>query len=127
MVFLMETILPSYRLEKIRVKLGFNHVFRVDCVGRSGGLALLWSEDCNVKIQNYSRRHINVVIKTNEIGHKWKFTGFYSNPDVGKRHESWSFLKYLKSLSPQEWLCVRDFNEIVEETKKLGGKRQSRR
>ena len=52
MVFLMETILPSHRLEKIRVNLGFNHVFGVDCVGRRG-LALLWSANYNVEMLKY--------------------------------------------------------------------------
>jgi hypothetical protein len=34
----------------------------VDSKGRSGGLILLWHSTINVDIQNYSRRHINVVI-----------------------------------------------------------------
>jgi hypothetical protein len=45
MVF-METILPSQRLEKIRVRMGFRNVFGVDNVGRSGGgLSLLWNDE----------------------------------------------------------------------------------
>ena len=41
LVFLMETKLRSVRMESIKAILGFDCVFTVDCVGRSGGLALL--------------------------------------------------------------------------------------
>ncbi len=40
----------------------------VDCIGRSGGLALLWKSDAHVHIQNYSRRHINAVINSGMVG-----------------------------------------------------------
>jgi ribonuclease HI/exonuclease III len=126
MVFLMETILPSKRLEKIRVKTGFNHVFGVDCVGRSGGLAILWNDDSLIEIQNFSRRHINAVVRTTTNGQCWKFTGFYGNPEAGKRHESWSLMRHLNSLLPEKWLCCGDFNEISEESEKFGGNRQPR-
>ena len=41
MVFLMETKLKREKMEVIRHKLGFPNLFVVDCVGKSGGLALL--------------------------------------------------------------------------------------
>jgi hypothetical protein len=42
LVFLMETKLQANCLETIKVRAGFESVFVVDCVGRSGGLALMW-------------------------------------------------------------------------------------
>jgi hypothetical protein len=39
-------------------------MFMVDCVGCSGNLALLWKEEVELEIQNYSIRHINAVIKS---------------------------------------------------------------
>ena len=35
----------------------------VDYVGRSEGLTLFWNDGFEVEIQNYSKRHINAVIK----------------------------------------------------------------
>jgi hypothetical protein len=55
-------------VELIRIKLGFDNLFVVDCVGRSGGLALFWKSDTPVQIQNYRRRHINVVINSGSVG-----------------------------------------------------------
>lgn len=58
----METKLRQNKMGSIRIKIGFNGMFVVDCVGRSGGLALLWSEGIDVEIQNYSRGHINAKV-----------------------------------------------------------------
>jgi hypothetical protein len=50
-------------MESIKAKLGFDCVFTIDCVGRSGGLALLWTNEFGVTVQNFSRRHVNAVIR----------------------------------------------------------------
>jgi phosphopantetheine adenylyltransferase len=50
LVFLMETKQLSRKVESIRIKLGFDNLFVVDCVGRSGGLALFWKSDTPVQI-----------------------------------------------------------------------------
>ena len=62
MVFLMETKLRRERMEMIQCELGFKNLFVVDCVGKGGGLALLWGEEAMVNIQNYSCRHINGTV-----------------------------------------------------------------
>jgi hypothetical protein len=42
MVFLIENKLRKVKMDSIRSKLGFPNMIVVDCVGRSGGLALMW-------------------------------------------------------------------------------------
>jgi hypothetical protein len=109
-LFLMETISNKRRMEWIRVKLGFASVFAVDPMGKSGGITLLWREGKDLEIQNFSRRHINAIVKRSDDGGYWKLTYFYGDPDSSKRKESWVLLKHLKSFSPEAWLCVGDFN-----------------
>jgi hypothetical protein len=60
-------------MEHIRYKSGFQNLFVVDSVGKSGGLALLWGEDVVVDIQNYSHRHINGIVKMPDTSLGWKF------------------------------------------------------
>jgi hypothetical protein len=120
LVFLMETKLPSHRMEAIKFKIGYASNFVVDNVGRSGGLALIWSEEVRVDIQNFSQRHISAKVQMEANGNSWYLTGFYGQPDVGKRHEAWSLLRHLRLLS----LCVGDFNEIMEESEKFEGPRK---
>jgi len=119
-VFLMETFCSKQYMERIRIKLQFDYVFVVDPVGRSGGLALFWSNQTELEIYNYSRRHIHAVVKDREGQFSWRLTGFYGHPDCNKRDESWAILRFLSSLSPSPWLCVGDFNEIVEQAEKEG-------
>jgi exonuclease III len=48
LVFLMETKIQNKKCDFIRIKLGFDYMFGVDSVGRSGGLLLLCKIDCNI-------------------------------------------------------------------------------
>jgi hypothetical protein len=104
MVFLMETKLCAHRLETIRLRIGFDSVFVVDCVGKSEGLALLWKSEIKVEIQNYSRRHVNVRVWWEPQGPQWKFMRFYGQLVLEKRRESWSLLKFLCTFKPVAWL-----------------------
>jgi hypothetical protein len=106
--------------------LRFGSIFVVDCVGRSGGLALFWNDGFEVAIQNFSRRHINAVIKNGERVIPWKFTGFYGHSEAHKRKEAWSLVKHVRLYSPTPWLCAGDFNEILEIGEKTRRKRRPR-
>ncbi|GLT69910.1 hypothetical protein SLA2020_420220 [Shorea laevis] len=57
-LFLMETRIRQHRMQNIRKTLGFAGMLAVDPVGTGGGLALLWRNDNEVAIQNFSLRHI---------------------------------------------------------------------
>jgi hypothetical protein len=87
-VFLMETMCSKQYMDQIKLRLGFDNLFVVDPVGRSGGLALLWNKEENLEIFSYSRRHINAVVKDMAGQPIWKMTGFYGHPDSTKRDES---------------------------------------
>jgi hypothetical protein len=120
MVFLMETKMSNKRVDFLKRKLGFENLFEVDSVGRNGGLVLLWKNDIQVDIQNYSRRHIIAVVLIANNGEKWKFTGFYNHPDLAKCKEAWALLRFLSQFQPLPWLCLGDFNEILNLTEKKG-------
>ena len=50
-------------MDTIHHKLGYPNMFVVDCVGKGGGLGLLWGEEVMLEIQNYSHRHISAVVQ----------------------------------------------------------------
>ncbi len=89
------------------------------------GLALYWKSDCQVTFQNFSHRHINALVFSEEHDFHWTLTGFYRNPEVCKRRESWDLLQHLASLSTDSWMCCADFNEIMADSEKQGGARRS--
>jgi hypothetical protein len=119
-VFLMETLCSKNSMKRIRIRLGFDSLFVVDPLGRSGGLALLWSKAQLLDIYNYSRSHINAVVKDMDGNEQWRFTGFYGQPNSARREESWALLKHLRLFQPLPWLCAGNFNEIVEQKEKCG-------
>ena len=119
-LFLMETKLSGKRMEGIRTKVGFDYAFTVPSVGRSGGLALLWKQEVDVRIQNFSQHHIDAHIDPNQL-QCWRLTGFYGCPEQHRRKESWALLKHLNSLNSLPWLCIVDFNEILTIAEKSGG------
>ena len=106
------------------MSVGFINGLVIPSHGRSGGLALLWRKDIIVDIQSYLDRHIDAIV-TKDTGFKWRIIGFYGNPKVHRRKESWDLLKSRKfQLS---WLCFGDFNEIVSAAEKMRGARRSQK
>ncbi|KAL5775011.1 hypothetical protein ACOSP7_012568 [Xanthoceras sorbifolium] len=120
LVFLSETRLKGDWAARVKVQLGFSGGLHVDCVGKSGGLMLLWNDVWDVSVLSFSRGHIDVVIKM-ENNLKWRFTGFYGCPVPNHRTDSWELLRRLKAVNRLPWLCGRDFNELLHIEEKLGG------
>ncbi|XP_073317293.1 uncharacterized protein [Primulina huaijiensis] len=97
-------------------------MFVVNCVGRSGGLILLWKEPFAVKVHSYTMGHIDCGVQHEE--NRWRFTGFYGHPETQHRHVSWALLRRLSRLSELQglpWLVGGDFNEICYDSEKYGG------
>ncbi|KAL8099905.1 hypothetical protein AgCh_032239 [Apium graveolens] len=57
----LETLCNKERVDNLKNMLGFEGSFAVDVNGGSGGLALMWKYDGEVKITSFSRNHIDVV------------------------------------------------------------------
>ena len=70
------------------MKLGFDGLFVVDRVGRSGGLALFWRSSATVTLLNYTRNFIDVHVEVAGLG-DWRLTGFYGYPESSRRRQSW--------------------------------------
>ena len=67
-------------MDIVRSRVGFSNGFYVDCMNRRGGLALLWKAEVDLSIKSFSEGHIDSVVKQEEGGLIWRFTGFYGNP-----------------------------------------------
>ena len=50
MLVFIRVLQETNKMERVRVQSSFDHVFVVDCVGLSGGLALLRMVDSGVEI-----------------------------------------------------------------------------
>lgn len=112
-VFFMETKLYRNRMERIRHRCGFANGIEVDSEGTRGGLCLAWQNDINITLQNFSKRHIDVMVADDERDTSWRLTGFYGSPYAHDREDSWAVLKSLWKNEKIPWFVCGDFNEIM--------------
>lgn len=126
-VFLMETKLLVWKFEVIKKKLNCEGCFVVEPRGRSGGLALLWSQEVKLGILNFSRHHVSASLMLEEKRTGWVLTGFYGHPEANKRKNTWNLLSLLKPSTRTSWCVVGDFNKIVAQSEKMGGKPRPKR
>lgn len=113
LVFLSETRLFYDRVDGLLRMLGFAHGLGVGSHGRGGGLALLWRDEVDVKLQSLDKLHIDLVVHDPVTAEKWRLTGFYGEARRDLRHRSWDCLKMLNGCGSLPWLCVGDFNEVL--------------
>ncbi|XP_042974797.1 uncharacterized protein LOC122306435 [Carya illinoinensis] len=121
-VFLMETKLISVKTEWLKSRVGFQNCFVVDPMGLGGGLILFWDMEVELEVYNYSQRHINSWITDRDSKFSWLLTGFYGHPEVHKRQETWRMLESFKPSKEEGWCVLGDFNEIVMDAEKEGGR-----
>jgi hypothetical protein len=72
-LFLSETKVQSKKLQSLRRSMGYEGMFHIDPIGKSGGLALFWMEGNNLEVQNFSLHHINAKITMARSTLSWFF------------------------------------------------------
>ena len=110
LLFLMETKISAHRVESLQNQLGFAGCFAVNNNDLSGGISMFWSADIEVELKNYSKNHIDVLVREDagsSVG--WRFTGFYGAPKAADRHHSLRYLQTLLAIPHDAWLCIDDF------------------
>ncbi|PPR87540.1 hypothetical protein GOBAR_AA33138 [Gossypium barbadense] len=95
----------------------------VNACGKSGGLVMMWKEGTNFEVKSYSSNHIDSLIRV-ENDNPIRFTGFYGNADPTKRKSSWDMLRRAGSLVKEKWIIGGDFNAILDNSEKEGGRRK---
>lgn len=105
--------------------IGFDNAIAVDCVGRSGGLAVLRKRVVSFSLLQFSTHHIHGEILVRVEGEssykKCYVTTIYGNPEASRREEVWKIIHVLKCLGDTPWLLLGDFNEILMWYVKWGG------
>ncbi|KAK9984457.1 hypothetical protein SO802_033982 [Lithocarpus litseifolius] len=119
-LFLIETKQTVEEMRRVQGELHYDSMLAISCLGRKGGLAMLWNNDVDLHIQTYTQNHIDALIFIDRNS-SWRITGFYGKPEEQLRHETWDLLKHLKSRSSTPWLCIGDYNEILASEEKDGG------
>lgn len=99
-------------IDSIIDKLGFQNIFRVEAVGFSGGIWLLWDGDSvEIDIISTSSQLIHSYVTVRDGKESFFLICVYGSPTPTVRHELWSQLANLSnSMGNQRWSCIGDVN-----------------
>ncbi|KAG4109651.1 hypothetical protein ERO13_1Z049387v2 [Gossypium hirsutum] len=124
-IFLSETKMAANEFRRVQNNCRLQNALAVNSEGRSGGLAMIWKDGMNVAIQNYSKHHIDSLIKL-EGDKTLRVTGFYGHVNPSCRSSSWEMLRRVGDSAQEEWVVGGDFNAILNDSEKEGGRRGER-
>ncbi|KAF8113566.1 hypothetical protein N665_0048s0027 [Sinapis alba] len=110
-------------LQNIKADLGFDHVFTVEPLGLSGGLALFFMEDFQVNVLFSNNRMIDIEAIIDGI--KVFMTFVYGDPVLERREQVWERLTRFSTIKSGPWFMIGDFNEITSHEEKVGGRRRT--
>ncbi|KAH7851462.1 hypothetical protein Vadar_011960 [Vaccinium darrowii] len=117
----MESKNNKAKLEVIRRKLGFTSSSYVDPDGLSGGLALWWDGGVDVEVETADKNIIHTIV-TDISNHKlWAATFVYGCPSRAGRESVWDDIRSIARSESLPWMCLGDFNQVMQGSDKLGG------
>ena len=120
-VFLSETRSNKVTMERLAMQLEYEGCFRVKSRGQSVGTTLMFRDKNTAKVLGYSVNHIDVVIKLHNMI-EWHLTGLYGEPNRNLWYNTWSLLRNLNEILTLPWCVIGDFNNILNNGEKRGGK-----
>lgn len=109
-------------LVDLQAWLGYDHLYTVDPVNIGGGLALFWKNSVDVSLLYADKNILDVHIIYEEK--QFNLSCVYGNPNSSLRHIVWERLSRFGVNRRTSWCMVGDFNEILNNSEKLGGPRR---
>ncbi|XP_071928124.1 uncharacterized protein [Coffea arabica] len=123
MIFLSETINRFNYMKKVQKILRFEESVIVEAMDRKEGMSLFWNNDVEVKqVVTTALTIIKALVLDPDNQIEWWFIGVYMSCDANIRRQQWNVLTKRKQLWGDKWLLARDFNDILFNEEKWGGR-----
>ncbi|XP_019178890.1 PREDICTED: uncharacterized protein LOC109174053 [Ipomoea nil] len=118
----METKTSGTNADDVCKKLGFDKWARVEALGFSGGIWILWYDDLNIEILSSHPQFIHMAVE-GKNNNKWTSMTVYGSPSLHLRKRLWNDLRQNKTKVSGPWLIAGDFNAVIsnEETSNHDG------
>lgn len=118
-LFLLENKISSEHLLSFQRWLGYDNNFLVNPVGLSGGLALFWMASHGVDVRYSDSRLIDTKVSIGSVSYDMTFV--YRDPVRQFRRAVWAKITNIGLNRDAAWFLAGDFNEIMNNSEKLGG------
>ena len=121
LVGLVETKISGLKADQVCKKLDLNSWIRIEAVGFSGGIWVLWKDCIKLEVIRTHPQFIHLEVQV--AGHDpWLLSIVYGSPAPHLRKFLWQDLNLSGIDLLKPWLVVCDFNSIVfvEETSSTG-------
>lgn len=125
LVILTETRLSGDRANSVISNLGFEGFIKVDAMGLSRGIWVLWNPH-NVAIEPISTSFHKIHLKVQANFQIFLLTALYASPNFSVRKQTRNKLSELSEHINLPWLLMGDFNEINKPQEKFGGRPPNR-
>lgn len=120
MVIMLEPRISGIRANELIKKSGFVKSHRVEAIGYSRGIWLLWRDLLDVEVVFNHKQFIHFRIINNSGILSW-ITTVYASLVHTNRQIIWDHLGRLANNTQGPWLIGGDFNAILNALKKRGG------
>ena len=111
--FLCETKANLIRMDFVKSSIGFDESIVVESKGSVGGLCMMWKAGIFAHCIEFNKNLI--AIRVSDPICDWIMVGFYGPPYPAKKKEAWENLSALLNSFQGPWICLGDFNFIINE------------
>ena len=117
MLIIIEPRIAKARAQVVIDTLPYTHFHRVDPIGYSRGLWMLWNESPTffVEIITRSEHSIHALIKVNSPSVSFLLTDVYALPQFHKRKFFCEYLQNLVLHVSLPWVLLGDFNDMISD------------
>lgn len=120
LLVLLEPKVSGFTANCVIRKLGFPFSHRVEAVGFSGGIWILWKSNTKFTVLSNNNQFIHGKVMVNNE-QPFLFTAVYGNPHICLRKSLWPDLSNIALSVDIPWLIAGDFNAFMFSHEKIGG------
>jgi hypothetical protein len=97
-------------------------MMHVALTGSSGGLVLAWLAAIDLECFISNKNNITACFYSDPSVSLWILSCIYSPPSIKDKFKFWDSLTFVGEDFVSPWLCIGDFNFVLDQSEKLGGR-----